>query len=213
MPLDGSIPITRTAITAKKTKAIRDAVCAATEMATETDRSRLARPKDAEAFHAFLSDPAIHTPIYSLPRPLTLETVGTFIEDHHKERARGEGLLFLNCGKDGIVGGYTDLTIWPEWAAGEMGGAVHPDRQGARRGILGAELGFSWMFETLGLELICETAALDNFRTAKLLDHLGFRRMGEVGSVRPDKTTRRSRVWEVTRDEWMARHHVGKDIV
>jgi len=37
--------------------------------------------------------------------------------------------------------------------------------------------------------------------------------MGEVGSVRPDKTTRRSRVWEVTRDEWMARHHVGKDIV
>ena len=31
-------------------------------------------------------------------------------------------------------------------------------------------MGFDWLFDVLGLELICETAALDNIRTARLLD-------------------------------------------
>lgn len=199
-----AIPITRNPASAETEAAIRAAVRAATAMATDNERSRLATPDDANLFHAFLSDPAIHAPIYTLPRPLTPDSVRRFIERHLEERERGEGLLFLNF-SDGGIGGYTDLAIWPHWAAGEMGGAVHPDRQGRRRGILGAERGFTWMFEALGLDLICETAAPDNVRTARLLDHLGFRRMGEVTSHRDDGTSRPSLVWEVTRAEWMRR--------
>ena len=62
------------------------------------------------------------------------------------------------------------------------------------------------MFTHLGLDLICETAAPDNIRTAQLLDHLGFRRMGEIVSQRPDGTTRPSLVWEMRREEWEERH-------
>jgi RimJ/RimL family protein N-acetyltransferase len=171
-------------------------------MATENDESRLATVEDTEEFYSFLSDPAIHAPIYTLPKPLTPDSVRDFITQHSEERVRGEGLLFLNFDAEGMVGGYTDLCIWPEWAAGELGGAVHPDRQGRRRGIRGAELSFDWMFDVLGLDLICETASLENVRTARLLDHLGFRRMGQVTSHRADDPTRASLVWEVTREQW-----------
>lgn len=167
--------------------------------------ARLAVPDDAKAFHAFLSDPAVHAPIYTLPNPLTPASVRAFIERHTVEQAAGEGLLFLNVGggKDaGDIVGYCDICVWPDWAAGEMGGALHPDRQGAGRGTRGAGLGFGWMFDSLGLELICETAALDNVRTAHLLDHLGFARKGTVTSQRDDGTTRPSLVWEITREEW-----------
>ncbi|VAV87946.1 hypothetical protein MNBD_ALPHA04-217 [hydrothermal vent metagenome] len=186
--------------------AIRRAVCAATEIVTEAEQSRLATVEDAEIFHAFLSDPEISAPIYTLPRPLTVGAIREFIVDHHAQREAGEGLLFLNFDESGAISGYIDIVIWPQWAAGELGGAVGKARQGKRRGIKGARLGFDWLFDVLGLDLICETAALDNVRTAKLLDGLGFRRMGEVTSQRDDGTTRPSLVWEVTRSEWDAYH-------
>ena len=72
--------------------------------------------------------------------------------------------------------------------------------------IWGAAESFGWMFEALGLGLICETAALDNVATQRLLDGLGFRRMGEVTSLRSDGTSRASLVWEMTRSEWEGRH-------
>ncbi len=62
------------------------------------------------------------------------------------------------------------------------------------------------MFETLGLDLICETASLDNHRTAHLLDGLGFQRLGEIESQRADGTTRPSLVWEISRAEWQEKH-------
>ena len=196
-----SIPITRIAVSPEKAEAIRAAVRA-------TERTpwggRLARPNDAEALHAFFSDPAVHAPIYSLPRPLTVPSVADFIEDHLDQRARGEGLLFVTEDKASSVAAYSDYQIWPDWAAGELGGGMRADRQGRGQGGAGAAASFAWMFDTLGLELICATAALDNIRTAKMLDHQGFRRMGEVTSTRPDGTTRASRVWEITAEEWRA---------
>jgi len=131
-----------------------------------------------------------------------VEAIREFIGDHIEQHERGEGLLFLNFDETGAIGGYIDIVIWPEWAAGELGGAVGKQRQGQRRGIEGARLGFDWLFDELGLELICETAALDNIRTAKLLDGLGFRRKGEIVSQRSDGSTRASLVWEVSRLEW-----------
>ena len=197
-----SIPITRQQASDRKAGAIRAAVSGATAIATENASSRLATVEDAVIFDQFISDPQIYAPVYTLPRPLTIDTVRDFIADHEKQRERGSGLLFLNFDDQGKIGGYSNICVWPEWAAGELGGAVHPDRQGKRRGVEGARLSFDWMFESLGLDLICETASLDNHRTAHLLDGLGFRRMGEIVSHRDDGTTRPSLVWEISRTEW-----------
>ncbi|WP_430416575.1 GNAT family N-acetyltransferase [Parasphingorhabdus sp.] len=201
-----AIPITRSSIAPERQQLIRQSVRSAAAIMTEADNSRLAQADDAHIFHAFLSDPDIHAPIYTLPRPLNVDAVRAFIADHLAQRERGEGLLFLNFDASGAISGYVDIVIWPQWAAGELGGAVGKARQGQRRGIEGARRGFDWMFDVLGLDLICETAALDNIRTAKLLDGLGFRRRGEILSEREDGTTRPSLVWEVTRSEWDAYH-------
>lgn len=201
-----AIPITRSSIAPERQQLIRQSVRSAAAIMTEADNSRLAQVDDAHIFHAFLSDPDIHAPIYTLPRPLTVDAVRAFIAVHLAQRERGEGLLFLNFDASGAISGYVDIVIWPQWAAGELGGAVGKARQGQRRGIEGARRGFDWMFDVLGLDLICETAALDNIRTAKLLDGLGFRRRGEILSEREDGTTRPSLVWEVTRSEWDAYH-------
>lgn len=201
-----NIPITRTPVPQAKSAAIRAAVAAATSLPSDNESSQLATLADAALFHDFLSDPQIHAPIYTLPRPLTVESVRAFIADHQQQRERGCGLLFLNFDDQGRIGGYSDICIWPEWAAGELGGALHPDRQGERRGVEGARQSFAWMFEALGLDLICETAALDNHRTAHLLDGLGFRRMGEIASQRADGTARPSLVWEISRAQWREKH-------
>jgi len=56
--------------------------------------------------------------------------------------------------------------------------------------------------------VIARTAALDNGRSAASIDAAGFRRMGEMDSVRPDGTTRRSLYWELTREEWVRTHRL-----
>ena len=50
--------------------------------------------------------------------------------------------------------------------------------------------------------LLCETASLENVPTQRMLDGMGFARMGEIESVRPDGSRRRSLVWEMTRADW-----------
>ena len=200
------IPFTRNEISFEIANDICDAVRAAQSMPTENVVSRLATVDDAKALYSFLSDPNVSAPIYTLPRPLTVESVARFVTDHVAEQEQGEGLLFLNFNKAGQIGGYIDICLWPQWAAGELGGAVHPDRQGERRGIEGARLSFEWMFETLGLDLICETASLDNDRTARLLDGLGFKRMGRTESKQSDGSLRASLVWEISKQEWRDIH-------
>lgn len=195
-------PVTRIPTSPERARAIRNAVRTATFMATDNEASRLATIDDARLFYDFLKDPAVHAPIYTLPTVLTPASITAFIEQRSEARAAGTGLLFFNFDASGNLGGYTDVTVWPHWAAGELGGAVHPARQGQRKGIEGARLGFTWMFEALGLDVICETAAVGNVRTARLLDSLGFRRMGETLSTYDDGRKRASLVWEVTKDEW-----------
>ena len=129
-----NITITRTPVPPEKAATIRAAVAAATSLPTDNDSSRLATVDDAAIFHEFLSDPQIHAPIYTLPRPLTVESVRAFIASHEAEREQGKGLLFLNFDDQGRIGGYSDICVWPDWAAGELGGALHPDCQGQRRG-------------------------------------------------------------------------------
>ena len=61
------------------------------------------------------------------------------------------------------------------------------------------------MFEVLGVRLIGVTAALDNARSAGVIEAAGFRPMGERDGVRPDGSVRRSRYWEGTREAWRQR--------
>ena len=196
------IPRTRANVGHARADHIRTLVRSAESMATDAALSRLAQPEDAVVFLEFLSDPAVHAPIYTVPTVRSEHTIKEFIERHLKERDAGDGLLFLNFDRSGNLAGYTDVQVWPEWAAGELGGAVHPNRQGQGRGIEGARAGFDWMFSDLDLDLICETAAPDNIRTIRLLDGLGFQRCGEITSRRDDGSQRASLVWEMTREAW-----------
>ncbi len=199
------LPLTRIAASPGEADAIRAAVSVQTEMGG----SRLAKLADAPGLFALLCDPLVHAPIYSLPRPLTEASVAEFIAAHLEERKAGVGLLFVRTGEGGQVMGYSDVQVWPDWRAGELGGALHPSLHGRGAGGRGAAASFGWMFEALGLDLICETAALTNVATQRMLDGLGFRRMGETLSTRPDGTRRTSLVWEITRAEWRARHGFG----
>lgn len=199
------LPLTRRPASAEQAAAIRAAVRGSAQMG----ESRLARVQDASGLFALLSDPLVHAPIYTLPRPLTEESVADFIRMHLEERAAGDGLLFVREAEGGQVMGYSDVQVWPDWAAGELGGALHPSLHGKGAGGRGAAASFAWMFKALQLDLLCETAALNNVATQRLLDGLGFRRMGQVVSLRPDGTARESLVWEMTRDEWAARHGAG----
>ena len=198
------IPITRNVVPPQRAEGIRQRVRKMERLGQGEDASRLARRDDAAGLLALLSDPAVHAPIYSLPRPLTLQTVEGFIARHEEERERGEGLLFVRD-RDGRIMGYSDFQIWPDWAAGELGGALHPSQHSKGQGTRGAAESFGWMFEALDLDLLCMTASMENTPTQRLLDGLGFARMGCVLSTRPDGTTRESLVWEMTREAWQKR--------
>ena len=194
------IPITRHPATPEQVERIRAAV----REAEQLNDSRLARPDDAEGLYALFSEPKVNAPIYSLPRPLNVGNVRKFIEDHVAQRARGEGLLFVRDTGGGQIMGYSDIQVWPEWAAGEIAGGLHPSLHSKGSGTQGAAQTFTWMFDALHLNLICETASLENVITQRMLDGMGFHRMGQVTSRRPDGTTRESLVWEMGRDEWRA---------
>lgn len=152
-----------------------------------------------------IADPRVSDPIYTLPKPPTLEAARAFIEHHIEEQRRGEGLLILDVDERGAVAGYHDIQFWPKWAACELGGAIRPDQQGSGSGTAGAAMAFDWLFDVIGVELICETAALDNIRTRKLLLRLGFRLIGEIESELPGGGVRPSLYFEMTRAEWIAR--------
>lgn len=204
--MDQALPLTRNAVPSTRARAIRAAVRAATRLGTASNAPRLATLDDAGALFDLLSEPRVNGPIYSLPRPLTKAGVAALIEAEGANREAGTGLLFVNAVPGGAVMGYSEIRVWPEWGAGELAGALHPSLHGKGAGGQGAAASFAWMFEGLGLDLICETAALTNMATQRMLDGLGFRRMGEITSTRPDGTTRQSLVWEMTREEWRARH-------
>ncbi|MFN3959642.1 MAG: GNAT family N-acetyltransferase [Parvularculaceae bacterium] len=195
-----AIPLTRIPASPEKARAIRAALRA---VAFPAAGARIiAAAPDADRFFALIKDPAISAPIYTLPKPVTLETSLAFITRHIEEKARGEGLLILDLDENGAVAGYHDIQIWPEWSAAELGGAIRTDRQGAGQGGAGAAAAFAWLFGVIGVDLICETAALDNIRTHRLLERIGFRRVGEIDSDLPGGGVRRSVYFELARSDW-----------
>jgi len=166
----------------------------------------IAGPEHVEGLLALLSDPRVSDPIYDLPRPFTRESVARWVADSEALRQEGRCILSVTLDEAGQVAGYSRISIWPERSSAELAGARRADLQNSGAGRQGVAQSIAFMFEALGVRLIALTAALDNVRSAKAIDGAGFRRMGEVESVRPDGTTRRSIYWELSRDEWLRRH-------
>ena len=111
-------------------------------------------------------------------------------------------LLLVTLDDKGEVAGYSRITVWPDRSAAELAGAVRADLQNRGQGSAGMARAFGWIFEGLGVRMMCLTSALDNVRAQKGIDAAGFVRMGERDAVRPDGTIRRSVYWELTRDDW-----------
>ena len=168
----------------------------------------VAGPEHVDALTAVLADPAVSDPIYDLPKPITRESVARWVAESEALRQEGRCILALSFDEAGEVAGYSRFTVWPERSSAELAGARRADLQNSGSGRLGVARSIAWMFEELGVRLIGLTAALDNVRSARAIDGAGFKRMGEVESVRPDGTVRRSLYWELTRDEWVRRHRL-----
>ena len=192
-------PKTRLTASPEEEAGIRAAVRAAEGLV-------VAGPEHVSGLTVLLSDPAVSDPIYDLPRPITLESVARWVADSEAQRQAGECILAINLDDKGRVSGYSRYTVWPNRASGELAGARRADLQNTGSGRQGVSHAVAWMFEGLGLRLIGLTAALDNIRSAKAIDGAGFVRMGEVESIRPDGSVRRSLYWELTREQWRKRH-------
>jgi RimJ/RimL family protein N-acetyltransferase len=168
----------------------------------------LAGPEHVDGLLALFLDPAVSDPIYDLPRPFTRDSVAAWVAEADALRQEGRCLLCVTLDEAGEVAAYSRITVWPERSSAELAGARRADLQNSGAGRQGVAQSTALIFEVLGVRLIGLTAALDNVRSAKAIDGAGFTRMGEVESVRPDGTTRRSLYWELSRDAWVKRHRL-----
>jgi len=191
----------------EEAEAIREAVRQADPASLGLGRAH-AELKHVPGLLELLADERVSGPIYDLPRPFTEDSVTRWVAEHQARRLAGEGLLFVTLDENRRVAGYSDITVWPERASAELAGAVRADLQNHGQGGRGMAKSFDWIFETLGVRLMCLTAALDNVRSQKGIDAAGFRRMGEREVVRPDGSKRASVYWEMTKDEWVRRHRL-----
>lgn len=197
----------KTVLTASpgEARAIRAAVRRADLGTLAVEGVRLAGPTHVDLVVDLLGDPALSDPIYDLPRPFQPASIARWIAESEEEQRRGEALLVLIFAGEASLIGYAKITVWPERASGELGGGLRADRQSAGAGGAAFARTIHWMFSALGLRLICLTAAIGNLRSARMIDRVGFRRLGEREVVRPDGVMRRSIYWELARDDWPAR--------
>jgi RimJ/RimL family protein N-acetyltransferase len=187
--------------------AIREAVRNADPATLGPGRAH-AEMKHVPGLVELLSDERVSGPIYDLPKPITADSVSRWVAERQAERLAGEGLLVVTLDEAGKVSGYSHIAVWPERASAELAGAIRADLQGHGQGSVGMARTFAWIFETLGVRLMCLTAALDNIRSQKGIDAAGFRRMGEREVTCPDGTSRASVYWELSREEWVKRHRL-----
>jgi RimJ/RimL family protein N-acetyltransferase len=200
-------PKTILVVSEEEAEAIRDAVRHADVSSLGMGRAR-AELKHVPGLVALLSDERVSGPVYDLPRPITEDSITRWVAENQAQALAGEALLLVTLDEAGEVAGYSRITVWPDRSAAELAGAVRADLQNRGQGSVGMARTFAWIFETLGVRLMCLTAALDNVRSQKGIDAAGFVRMGERDAVRPDGTIRRSVYWEMTRDDWRLRHRL-----
>lgn len=202
--MSDAIPKTRNCVSEEEARRLRDVVREAELMNGRIAGARVARREDAAALAGLLSHESIGPRIYTMPDPINESTIADFIDAHLMQRARGEGILFVSFNEAGEATAYFDVELWPQWSIAKFGGAVRAERQGRGFGGACGLAAVEWCFGQLGVARICETTAVDNERSIRLLSRLGFVQMGDVVCVKPDGSTRPSLYWELARSEWDA---------
>ncbi len=190
-------PKTKLDVTKAEADQIRMRVRAVRTIDGDNGSSRLAVIEDAAAMLQLLSDERVSGDVYTLPRPFSLGSIRAWIIDHQKQAKDGVGLLMVTDDDAGQIITITDFQFWPEYAACEFGGVIAAHLQSRSVGTKGIAHLCDWVFQVLGVRLIAMTASPENVRSHKLLDKLGFIRMGEMDSVRPDGSVRKSLYWEL----------------
>jgi RimJ/RimL family protein N-acetyltransferase len=176
---------------------IRATVRATTKINSPTGFLYVVKDGDVDDIVKLLQDERTSGDVYTLPRPFTRENVLNWVCDHREQRAKGEGLLMCSRDQDGNIISIIDFQFWPQWSACEFGGVIAHAYQSQAVGTKGIAFLCTWVFEHVGVRLIAMTASPDNIRSHKLLDHLGFERLGEMNSHRPDGSIRHSLYWEL----------------
>jgi RimJ/RimL family protein N-acetyltransferase len=161
--------------------------------------SRLATLDDVPGLLKLLSDERVSGDVYTLPRPFSLDSITAWIQDHEQQVRDGVGLLMVAEDEKGDIVSLTDFQFWPEHAACEFGGVIAAHLQSQSVGTRGMAHLCGWVFTHIGIRLLVMTASPDNIRSHKLLRGLNFTQMGEMDSVRPDGTVRKSLYWELLR--------------
>lgn len=197
-------PLTVLTVAAEEEARIRAAVRDADVRQLGPD-AVVAAAEHVPALVRFLSDERVSGPIYDLPRPINATSVAAWVKDAERKRQAGEALLVVRVDPEGEIYSYSRFTIWPHLASGEIAGGFRAEMQDKGAGKVGAARSFGWMFEALQLRLLCVTAALDNFRSARVIEAAGFAYMGQRESIRPDGGVRASHYWELSRETWQAR--------
>ena len=190
-------PKTKLDVTSAEAEAIRMKVRQVQTVEGVFGSARLAVPDDAPDILDLLKDERASGDVYTLPRPFSLGSVRVWIIDHQEQARNGVGLLMITFDDKGQAITITDFQFWPQYAACEFGGVMAAHLQSQRMGTKGIRQLCDWVFTHLGVRLLVMTASIENIRTHKLLDGLGFKRMGEVESTRPDGSIRRSLYWEL----------------
>ena len=200
-------PMTVLDVSDEEAEAIREAVRGVDATSLGMGRAR-AELEHVPGLVKLLQDEQVSGPIYDLPRPITDDSVTRWVAENQAQALAGEALLLVTLDDRGEVAGYSRIAVWPDRSAAELAGAVRADLQNRGQGGAGMARTFGWIFETLGVRMMCLTSALDNVRAQKGIDAAGFVRMGERDAVRPDGTIRRSVYWEMTRADWRMRHRL-----
>ena len=159
--------------------------------------SRLAIPDDARFVLALLKDERVSAAVYTLPRPFSVDSITDWIKDHQRQAREGEGLLTLVEDASGQVISISDFQFWPQYSACEFGGVIAAHLQSKSYGTKGIRELCDWCFDVIGVRLLAMTSALDNVRSNKIFEGMGFTHMGEMDSVRSDGQVRRSNYWEL----------------
>lgn len=116
------IPKTRVAVPVEEAERLRDFTRMAEFMNGRIAGARVARSADAAALAGLLCHESIGPRIYTMPNPINAETMTGFIEDHLRQRARGEGILFTSFNASGEATAYFDVELWPQWSVAKFGG-------------------------------------------------------------------------------------------
>jgi RimJ/RimL family protein N-acetyltransferase len=189
-------------VSASEAEAIRAALRAARGIDRLGGRREVLAERHIPALYELVRDPAVSDPIYIIAKPVTPASVAVWAAEMIAAQGRGEGLTLMNFDVEGALIGFTEALVWPDFAAGEIGGALRADHQGRGEGPTGFVAIVDWLFDEIGVRRIALTAATDNLRSQKMIDRAGFVRRGEIDSLRPDGSIRRSVYWELEREVW-----------